>query len=97
MKRDLVEKLAEVGGAAIQLKGGVEHVKGAVADEVDDRFKAAKRAARQGRRAAEDLLDDVEYQAKRHPLGALVASLGVGLALGVILGVVLRRSGHSAG
>ena len=94
MKSEVLEKVTDVGSAAAQLEAGVGWVKEAVADALDDGAKAAKRAVKQGRRAAEDLVDDAEHQVKRHPLGAVGASLGVGLGLGVVIGMLLARNGH---
>jgi ElaB/YqjD/DUF883 family membrane-anchored ribosome-binding protein len=95
MKSEVLEKVTEFGCAAVQLRGGAEHVKKAAADAVENGVRAAERAVKQGRRAAEDLVDDAEHQVKRHPLGALGASFGVGLGLGAMLGILLTRNGHS--
>jgi ElaB/YqjD/DUF883 family membrane-anchored ribosome-binding protein len=79
MKSEALDKVADLSAAAAQLKAEVERVKDTVADVVEDGFNAAKRAVKQGRREAEDLVDDVEYQVKQHPLSALSVSFGIGL------------------
>ena len=64
MKDQLLDKVTDVGAAAAQLEAEVARVKDAVADAVEDGIDAAKRALKQGRRAAEDLVEDAEHQVK---------------------------------
>ena len=95
MKDQLLDKVTDVGAAAAQLEAEVARVKDAVADAVEDGIDAAKRTFKQGRRAAEDLVDDAEHQVKQHPLGTLGAFFGLGLGLGAVIGILLTRNGHS--
>ena len=95
MQHELLDKVTDVGTAAAQLEAGVGRVKDAVADAVEDSIDAAKRPLKQGRRAAEDLVDDAEHQVKQHPLSTLGAFFGIGLGLGAVIGVLLTRNGHS--
>jgi ElaB/YqjD/DUF883 family membrane-anchored ribosome-binding protein len=92
MQTEIIEKTIEVRD---QLGAEVKRVKEAVADAVDNGIVAAKRAVKQGRRAAEDLVDDTEYRVKQHPFGALGVSLGVGLGLGAAVGLLLARNGRN--
>jgi ElaB/YqjD/DUF883 family membrane-anchored ribosome-binding protein len=69
-------------------------MKEAVVDAVEDRISAAKRAVKQGRRAAEDLVDDAKYQVKQRPLSAVGVFFGIGLGLGAVIGLLLARNGH---
>jgi ElaB/YqjD/DUF883 family membrane-anchored ribosome-binding protein len=94
MKADVFEKVMDVGATAAQLGAGVGRVKETVADAVEDGISATKRAVKQGRRAAEDLVDDAEYQVKQRPLSAVGVSFGIGLGLGAVIGVLLARNGH---
>ena len=94
MKDALLSKAIKMAVTATPLEAGVEHMKEAVADAVEDGVNAAKRAVKQGRRAAEDLVDDAKYQVKRHPLNAVGISFSVGLGLGALIGILLARSGH---
>jgi ElaB/YqjD/DUF883 family membrane-anchored ribosome-binding protein len=94
MKAEVLDKVTDVGGAAAQLGTEVGRVKEAVADAVEDGISAAKRAIKQGRRAAEDLVDDAEYQVKQRPLSAVGVSFGIGLGLGAVIGIPLARNGH---
>ena len=90
MQTEIREKTIEVRD---QLGAEVKRVKAAVADAVDNGIVAAKRAVKQGRRAAEDLVDDAEYHVKQHPLSAVGVFFGVGLGLGAVIGVLLARNG----
>jgi len=89
MKVEVLEKVADVSAAAAQLGAEVGRVKEAIADAVDDGISAAKRAVKQGRHAAEDLVDDTEYQVKQHPFRVLGVSLVIGLGLGAVIGFLL--------
>jgi ElaB/YqjD/DUF883 family membrane-anchored ribosome-binding protein len=94
MKAEVLGKAIEVGAAVAQMRAGSGQMKEAVAEAVKDELRAAKRAVKQGRRAAEDLVDDAEYQVKKRPFSAVGVSLGIGLALGAVIGVLLARNGH---
>jgi ElaB/YqjD/DUF883 family membrane-anchored ribosome-binding protein len=91
MQPEILEKTMEVRD---QLGAEVKRVKEAVADAVDSGVVAARRAVKQGRRAAEDLVDDTEYQVKQHPLSALGVTFGIGMGLGAAIGVLLARNGR---
>lgn len=92
MQTEILEKTIEVRE---QLGAEVKRVKEAVAEAVDNGFVAAKRVVKQGRRAAEDLVDDAEYKVKQHPFSALGVSLGIGIGLGAAVGVLLARNGRN--
>jgi len=94
MKGEVLDKVIGAGATAVQLGVEVGRVKEAVADTVEDGISAAKRAVRQGRRAAEDLVDDAEYQVKQRPLSAVGVFFGIGLGLGALIGVLLARNRH---
>ena len=94
MKAEVLDKVTDVSAAAAQFGAEMGRVKDAVADAFEDGINAAKRTVKQGRRMAEDLVDDAEYQIKRHPLNALGVTFGIGLGLGAVIGVLLTRNGH---
>jgi ElaB/YqjD/DUF883 family membrane-anchored ribosome-binding protein len=92
MQTEIREKTIEVRD---QLEAEVKRVKEAVAGAVDNSIVAAKRAVKQGRRAAEDLVDDAEYQIKQRPFSSLGVSFGIGMGLGAAIGVLLARNGRN--
>jgi ElaB/YqjD/DUF883 family membrane-anchored ribosome-binding protein len=92
MQTEIREKTVEVRD---QLEAEVKRVKKAVTDAVDNGVVAAKRAVKQGRRAAEDMVDDAEYRIKQRPFSALGVTFGVGMGLGAVIGVLLARNGHN--
>jgi ElaB/YqjD/DUF883 family membrane-anchored ribosome-binding protein len=92
MKAEVLDKAVEVGAAVAQMRAGSGRMKEAVADAVEDGISEAKRVVKQGRRAAEDLVDDAEYQVKQHPLSAVGVSFGIGLGLGAVIGMLLARN-----
>jgi ElaB/YqjD/DUF883 family membrane-anchored ribosome-binding protein len=95
MRDGVLDRIPDAGVAAAQLGAGVERVKDAIVDALDDRINATKRTVKQGRRALEDVVDDGTYQVKRHPVGALGISFAIGLGLGAVIGTLLGhdRSG----
>jgi ElaB/YqjD/DUF883 family membrane-anchored ribosome-binding protein len=92
MKSELLDKITDVGSATVQLEAGVGRVKQTVADVVEDGIKSASRTVKRGRRAAEDMVDDAEYQAKQHPLATVGISFSIGLGLGAVAGMLLARN-----
>jgi ElaB/YqjD/DUF883 family membrane-anchored ribosome-binding protein len=52
---------------------------------------AAKRAARKGWSATEDLMDNTAHTIKKHPLRYAGISLGIGLGAGILIGWLARR------
>jgi ElaB/YqjD/DUF883 family membrane-anchored ribosome-binding protein len=92
MQTEIREKTVEVRD---QLEAEVKRVKKAVTDAVDNGVVAAKRAVKQGRRAAEDIVDDAEYRIKQRPFSALGVTFGVGMGLGAVIGVLLARNGRN--
>jgi ElaB/YqjD/DUF883 family membrane-anchored ribosome-binding protein len=91
MQAEILERTIE---ARDQLEAEVKRMKEAVVDAVEDRVVAARRAVKHGRRAAEDFVDDAEYQVKQHPFSALGVTFGIGLGLGAAIGALLVRNGR---
>ncbi|HTZ57053.1 MAG TPA: hypothetical protein VMB49_03105 [Acidobacteriaceae bacterium] len=60
----------------------VSHIKSVVTDAVEDGFRSALRAAKQGRELAEDTIHDARHAIKRNPLQAA----GIIFAAGVVIG-----------
>jgi len=92
MQNEMLEKTIEVRD---QLGSEVKRVKESVADAVDNGIVAARRAVKQSRRAAEDLVDGAEYRVKQHPFSALGVTFGIGMGLGAAIGILLARNGRN--
>jgi ElaB/YqjD/DUF883 family membrane-anchored ribosome-binding protein len=92
MQTEMLEKTIEVRD---QLGAEVKRVKEPVVDAVDNGVVAARRAVKQGRRSAEDLVDDAEYRIKQRPFSTLGVTLGIGMGLGAAIGVLLTRNGRN--
>ena len=94
MRPEILEKTMEVRD---QLETEVRRVKEAVAGVVENGVCEAKRAVKQGRRRAEDLVDDAEYRIKHRPFSALGVTFGIGLGLGVAIGALMVRGVRCGG
>jgi ElaB/YqjD/DUF883 family membrane-anchored ribosome-binding protein len=71
------ERLMEVGGEVSRLKTEASQA-------VEDGVLSARRLARRGRYAAEDLIDDAAHRVKRDPLQAVAIGLAIGFGLGAL-------------
>ena len=92
MKAEVLNRVTDLTGAAAQLQAEVGRAKEAVADAVEGGIATTKHCLQQGRRVAEDLIDDAEHHVKRHPLSTVGMALGFGLGLGAaVIGFLLRR------
>ena len=63
----------------------------AVADALEDGVGAARRVAKQGGDAAEELLDDTKKRLQRHPVETIAVTFAVGIAAGIGIGWIMRR------
>ena len=96
MKAEMLDKVIDAGAFAAQTGAGVHRMKGVVTEALEDGINSAKRAARHGRRAMEDLVDDARYQLKQRVLATAGVSLAVGVVVGTIAGILLaRKDRHS--
>jgi len=64
----------------------VERLKEKAAHAIEDGITDAKRMAKRGRYAAEDLVEDTAHRIKKAPWPAVGITFGVGLGLGVMIG-----------
>ena len=94
-KRSLVGKAVHVGGRVIQVGAEAARLKVQASHAVEDAKVGAKRLAKRGRHAAEDLIDETQYRIKRDPLRSVAITLAVGLGVGAIAGWLAGRSGRS--
>jgi hypothetical protein len=67
------------------------HAASAVADAFEDGVGAARRVAKQGGDAAEELLDDTTKRLQRHPVETIVGTFAVGVAAGIAIGWMIKR------
>ena len=85
MPMDLSDKSATIDDVLRE----VSKIKSIVTDAVDDGVKSAIKAIKNGRHAAEDVLDEAEHAIKRRPFEAM----GVFFAAGVVTGTLLTWIG----
>jgi ElaB/YqjD/DUF883 family membrane-anchored ribosome-binding protein len=69
----------------------VSKIRATVTEAVDDGVKLAIRTMKQGRDAAEDVIDDARRSVKRNPLQSMGIVFAVGVLAGCVLGFVGRR------
>jgi ElaB/YqjD/DUF883 family membrane-anchored ribosome-binding protein len=65
---------------------GASRFASSVADAVEDGLGTAKRAARDGRDAVEQFVNDTNKRVRRSPIESVLASLAVGIILGFLVG-----------
>jgi ElaB/YqjD/DUF883 family membrane-anchored ribosome-binding protein len=76
--REAEQRLAHFGRGAVRMKT-------AIAEKIDDGMNTARRAAKNGYRAAEDLADDTTHRIKRDPVRAVGICFVAGVAAGWLL------------
>lgn len=95
MRRNLAKAAMDLGEKAAHLGYEAGRVKSVVSDKVsetiEDSIYAAKRAARRGVYAAEDLADETAYRIKQEPLRSVAITLGVGFGIGALFGWIVSR------
>lgn len=75
----------------VRLRKGAEELKERAGEMLEDAVSEAKRMARKGRYAAEDLIDDTEYRIKKAPFRSVAMTFTAGLGLGVFAGWLFGR------
>ena len=83
----------ETPAAVEDMLGEVSRMKTIVTDAVEDGFKQALATMKQGRRSAEDAIDDAKHAVKKNPLEAVGIAFGAGIAVGAFLAWLGRRRG----
>src|SRR5690349_9624643 len=81
-------KMAE---KAARLREGAEDLKERVAEIFEDALSDAKRIAKKGRYAAEDLMDDAQYKIKKAPFRSISLTFAAGLGVGIFAGLLVSR------
>ena len=82
--REAEQRLAHFGQGAVQMKA-------AIAEKIEDGMNTARRAVKQGYRAAEDFAGDTTHRIKRDPLRAVGLCFVAGVAAGWLLPHRTRR------
>ena len=68
---------------------GVSRIKSVVTDAMDDGFRSARKAAKQGKAFAQDTIHDARYAIKRKPLQSAGIVFAAGVAIGSLITWVL--------
>lgn len=75
----------------VRLRREAEQLKERAGEMFEDAVSEAKRMARKGRYAAEDLIDDTEYRIKKAPFRSVGMTFAAGLGLGMLAGWLFSR------
>lgn len=92
MQATAVKQAIKVGAKVARAGFEAERFKDSVSHAVEDTVSAAKRAAKQGRYAVEDFVDEATYSVKRHPLQSVGLTFGIAFTLGAMCGLALSRT-----
>jgi ElaB/YqjD/DUF883 family membrane-anchored ribosome-binding protein len=93
-KSGLLGKAVHAGERIVELGAEVSRLKVRASHATDDAMVEAKRLAKRGRYAAEDLIDETAYRIKRDPLRSVAITFAVGLGVGALAGWLAGRSGR---
>jgi ElaB/YqjD/DUF883 family membrane-anchored ribosome-binding protein len=81
----------KVADPKARLREGAEDLKDRVGEMFEDAVADAKRMAKKGRYAAEDLIDDTEYKIKKAPFRSVWMTFAAGMGIGLVAGVFVSR------
>lgn len=70
----------------------VTRIKSIITDAVEDGIKSALATIQEGRRAAEDAMDDAKHAVKQNPFEAVGIAFGAGIVMGAFAVWLGRRS-----
>jgi ElaB/YqjD/DUF883 family membrane-anchored ribosome-binding protein len=90
MSSDIFDKL-EMPVSLEDVIREVSKIRATVTEAVDDGVKSAVRAMKQGREAAEDVIDDARRTVKRNPFQSVGVVFAIGVLTGCLLSLVGRR------
>ena len=90
--RGILRKAVGAAGQAARMAVKVEGLKERASHLYEDTLVDARRMAKKGRHAAEDLVDDTAYRIKKQPLRSVGITFGVGLGLGMLTGWMMGRN-----
>src|SRR5499433_719061 len=84
-KSSLLDKAAQLGERLVEVGGDAARLKSVASHAVEDAVTEAKRFAKRGRYAAEDLIDDAAYRVKRDPFRSVALGFAIGFSLGALV------------
>ena len=81
---------------AVSAKLGVDRLKVKAENMIEDAVIDARRMAKKGRYAAEDMIDETAHMIKRDPFRSVGVTFAAGFGIGIIAGwLMTRRSGNN--
>jgi ElaB/YqjD/DUF883 family membrane-anchored ribosome-binding protein len=83
--------LEKTSGQIAETARKTSRVASAVADAFEDGVVAARRVAKQGGDAAEELFDDTTKRLQRHPMETIGVTFAIGITIGVLIGWMAKR------
>ena len=90
MSSNIFDKL-EMPATVEDVLREVSKIRTTVTEAVDDGVRSAVRAMKQGRNAAEEVIDDARRSVKRNPIQAVGVVFVFGVLTGFVLSLVGRR------
>lgn len=91
-ENSLLGKARHVGDRLMEVGGELSRLKTETSQAVEDGMIAARRLARRGRAATEDLVDDAAYRIKHDPIRSVAMGLAIGFGLGALVVWLATRS-----
>jgi ElaB/YqjD/DUF883 family membrane-anchored ribosome-binding protein len=88
MTQSVIEQMGEQIDETAQK---VSRAASAVADAFEDGVITARRMAKRGEVAAEELIDDTRKHVKNRPLESMAVIFAAGIAAGAVIGLLIRR------
>ena len=83
-KSSLLEKAMPVVESLMEGEGKVSRLKTEASQAVEEGITAARRLARRGRAATEDLIDDAAHHIQDEPLRSVAMGLAIGFGVGAL-------------
>jgi ElaB/YqjD/DUF883 family membrane-anchored ribosome-binding protein len=84
-ENSLLGKARHVGDRLMEVGGELSRLKTEASQAVEDGMIAARRLAKRGRAATEDLVDDAAYRIKHDPIRSVAMGLAIGFGLGALV------------
>jgi ElaB/YqjD/DUF883 family membrane-anchored ribosome-binding protein len=91
-ENSLLGRARHVGDRLMEVGGELSRLKTETSQAVEDGMIAARRLARRGRAATEDLVDDAAYRIKHDPIRSVAMGLAIGFGLGALVVWLATRS-----